>query len=91
LQIIDKIDVDEIKLENKMEREIMRYRKFYYGVLNQDGKIEKRPIDVDIKNYAKYVLVEGSRDEKREILNCLRSKLELKDKTLYLKITGKNK
>ena len=72
-----------------MEREIMRYRKFYYGVLNQDGKIEKRPIDVDIRNYAKYVLIEGSRDEKREILNCLRSKLELKDKTLYLKITGK--
>jgi len=89
LEIIDKIDVDEIKLEDKMEREIMRYRKFYYGVLNQDGKIEKRPIDVDIRNYAKYVLVEGSRDEKREILNCIRSKLELKDKTVYLKITGK--
>ena len=89
LEIIDKIDVDEIKLETKMEREIMRYRKFYYGVLNQVGKIEKRPIDVDIRNYAKYVLIEGSRDEKREILNCLRSKLELKDKTLYLKITGK--
>lgn len=65
----------------------MRYRKFSYGVLGQETKFDKRPIEVDIRNYAKYLLTEGSKDEKRELLSCLRSHIEIKDKMLYLKVS----
>ena len=40
--------------------------------------------DLDIKNYAKYILKEGTDLEKREMLGCLRDKMMLSDKKVYL-------
>ncbi|MBU1164637.1 hypothetical protein KKA15_03685 [Patescibacteria group bacterium] len=40
---------------------------------------------VDIKEYAKYLLTEGTKDEKREILTCLKTELHLKNQKVYLK------
>ena len=87
--VIDKIDIDEIGTKGKILREVQRYRKFSYQVLNQESNLNRRTIDIDIRNYAKYILAEGSKDEKRELLLCLRSRLEIKDRTVYLKIQGK--
>jgi DNA invertase Pin-like site-specific DNA recombinase len=89
LRLIDKIDIDEIGTKEKIIQEVQRYRKFSYGVLNQETDFNQRPINVDIRNYAKYILTEGSKDEKRELLSCLRSRLEIKEKTVYLKFQGK--
>ncbi len=83
LHLIDKIDIDEIGAKEKIQREVARYRKFSYGVLGQETEFDKRPIEVDIRNYAKYILSEGSKDEKRELLSCLRSRVEIKNKMIY--------
>lgn len=40
--------------------------------------------DTDIRNYAKYILKEGSVTEKRELLENLRSRIIYKDKVLTL-------
>jgi len=69
---------------------VARYRKFSYGILGQDINFERRPIDIDTRNYAKYILMEGSKDEKRELLKYLRSRIELKDKIIYLNLSVKN-
>lgn len=89
LYLIDKVDLDELEAQDQIKREVARYRKFSYGILGQDINFEKRPIDVDIRNYAKYILAEGSKDEKRELLICLKSRLELKNKLVTLKFGGK--
>ncbi len=88
LGIMDKIDVDEIGAQEQIKNEVMRYRKFAYGVLGQENGLTARSIDVDIRNYAKYILTEGSKEEKRELLKCLKSRLELKEKSVYLNITA---
>ena len=80
LEIIDKIDIDEISAQDKIRKEVMRFRKFSYGVLGQETEFDKRPLEVDIRNYAKYILADGTKDDKRELLGCLRSRLEIKDK-----------
>jgi len=49
-----------------------------------DKKEKNQHKDVDIRNYAKYILKEGNIYEKRELLECLKSKLVLKDKVLRL-------
>ena len=64
----------------------MRFRKFSYGVLGQETEFDKRPFEVDIRNYAKYILADGTKDDKRELLGCLRSRLEIKNKGIYLKV-----
>ena len=38
--------------------------------------------DIDIRNYAKYILREGQDVEKRELLGCLRGKILLKNKVI---------
>jgi hypothetical protein len=40
--------------------------------------------EIDIKNYAKYLLREGTIVEKRDLLECLKSKLILLDKKINL-------
>jgi hypothetical protein len=51
------------------------------GVFNKKSQHE----DVDLKTYAKYILKEGSNEEKRELMGCLDSKVVVKDKKLSLK------
>jgi len=49
----------------KFEEEIKRYNKFHRGVLGISSNSTKHK-DIDLKTYAKYILKEGSNDEKRE-------------------------
>lgn len=90
LQIIDKIDIDEFTAKEKIQREIEKYRQFSYSVLGRETEFDKKSLETDTRNYAKYILKNGSRDEKRELLSCLRSKLEIKDRIVYLRIGGDN-
>lgn len=86
LGLIDKIDIDEIGMRQKIEYEIGKYRQFSYTVLGKETEFDNRPIEADIRNYTKHVLRNGTRDEKRELLSCLRGRIEIKDKEISLKI-----
>jgi hypothetical protein len=52
------------------------------GVLGM--KTKDRKADVDTREYAKYLLKEGTITEKRELLSCLKSKVVLKDRKISL-------
>lgn len=83
LKIIDKIDLDRSGIKKKLEAEIERHKKFHSGIM---GKAEEtyHAKDADIRNYAKYLLNEGSMFEKRDLLTCLKSKIVLKDKKILI-------
>lgn len=84
IKIIDKVDIDRISTINKMKQEIERFKKFNATILKMDNQDKIKMPEVDIKEYAKYLLKEGSRDEKREILACLKTELFLKNQKVYL-------
>jgi len=83
VQLMDKIDIDEIGIKEKIKAEVERFKKFQQSVLGIREKSEVK--DIDIRNYAKYLLREGTVIEKRELLGCLKSKLLLLDKTITLR------
>jgi hypothetical protein len=59
------------------------HKRFQSGLLGQ--KVEKvKADDIDIRNYAKYLLREGSIWEKRELLECLKSKIQLGEKKISI-------
>ena len=82
IKLMDTVDLDELGVRGRIEEEIKRFNKFRSGVLGH--KQEKVTIDVDIRNYTKYLLKEGTLIEKRELLFFLKSKLILKDKKIIL-------
>ncbi len=83
IKIVDKVNVDEIGLKVKMEEEIKRFNIFQRSILNTKEKFELPKATV-VKNYLKYILKEGSKTEKREVLGNLRSRISYKDKELTL-------
>jgi len=82
IELMDKIDLDDLGVRTKIEQEISRFNKFRIGVLGQKNKIHTT--EIDVRNYAKYLLREGTIYEKRELLSFLKSKLLLKDKKIVL-------
>ena len=83
LKILDKVNINELGMRQRLEDEIARFNIFQRSVLGSTDKI-KNTQDTDIKNYAKYLLKEGSVSEKRELLGNLRSRITYKDKVLTL-------
>lgn len=80
--VVGRIDLDEIGIKEKIKEEVARFKKFQQVVL---GKRETITIDdIDIRNYAKYLLREGTDTEKRELLGCLKGKITLQEKSIHL-------
>lgn len=79
---MDRVDLDELGIRSRIKDEIARFNKFRTGVLGH--KQEKTSVDVDVRNYAKYLLKEGTLVEKRELLSCMKNKLVLREKKICL-------
>jgi hypothetical protein len=83
LKILDKVNINELGMRQRLEDEISRFNIFQRSVLGSTDKV-KAPKETDIRNYAKYILKEGSVSEKRELLGNLRSRIKYQDKILTL-------
>ncbi|MFH1171911.1 MAG: recombinase family protein [bacterium] len=79
LRTVDKLPLNQITAREKLQQEMERFRRFTESVLG-DSLIKTRIGHIDLRSFAKYILQEGSREEKRELLSCLKTKLYLKDR-----------
>jgi len=86
IKLMDKIDLNETGVQIKFEDELKRYNRFHKGVLGIKGKGAEHQ-DINLRDYAKYVLHEGSNEEKRELMGCFRSNISLKNKGIWLEAT----
>lgn len=84
VKILDEINLDELGIQGQFKEEVERYYKFSKGVLGIANKDFEKQREVDIRNYAKYLLKEGSVLEKRELLSNLQSKLVLENRRIIL-------
>jgi hypothetical protein len=83
-KILDRIDLNQTGIQRKLEDELRRYRKFNSGVLGTKADATTAGREVDLRTYAKYILREGTNEEKRELMGCLKTKLILTEKKLSL-------
>jgi DNA invertase Pin-like site-specific DNA recombinase len=82
-EIIDRVDLDKSGIRQKLEAEIERHKKFHSSIMGKP-KEEYFVKNTDVRNYAKYLLTEGSIFEKRDLLACLRSKISIRGKVVTL-------
>jgi site-specific DNA recombinase len=81
-KLLDQININEIGMRDKIKTEVSRIKKFQQSVLGLKQEIQVNAVDV--RNYAKFILKDGSIEEKRELLSCFKSKILLKEKCIYL-------
>lgn len=80
--LIDSLDIDRLGLKKKLESEVARFNKFQHLTHTNDDTADFPKLD--IKVYAKYLLQEGSSEEKRELLALLKSKISINDRQITL-------
>lgn len=77
LKMLDTISLDQVKLNTKLNAEIQKFKKLQAMFL---GKKKTEKIEtIDVRDYARFVLTEGTVLEQRSVLECVSSNLELKN------------
>ena len=75
--MIDTLNINKVKLTTKLDIEIQKFKKLQAMFL---GKKKTENIEtIDLKDYAKFVLRDGSVLEQRSVLECISSELALKN------------
>lgn len=83
--LIDKLTIDELGVRGQIDLEVDRLYRFHRDVIGNPGGYENNEQrDIDTKTYMKYLLKEGTIEEKRHVLLNLKSRIIVKDKELYL-------
>lgn len=81
--LIEDLDIVALPMREKITHEVQRIKKFYALMFNEKTQIHVK--NIDIRNYAKFILQEGSIGEKREFLGCLKNDILLENKRLRLR------
>ena len=80
--LIDDLDIQVVPMKEKIASEIRRFKLFQQMLVGTKAQIAVK--DIDIRNYAKFILQEGVIEEKRELLKCLKSQIKLINKAIIL-------
>jgi site-specific DNA recombinase len=80
--LIDDLDIQIVPMKEKISNEVRRFKLFQQMLTGTKAQMAVK--DIDIRNYAKFILQEGNIDEKREFFRCLNSDILLKDKVISL-------
>ncbi len=82
LDMVDTLNINKVELTAKLDVEIQKFKKLQAMFLGKKKTEKIEPID--LKDYTKFVLKEGSPLEQRSILECISSELILKNKVIKL-------
>lgn len=77
IKIMDQIDLNQTGVQHKFEEELKRYNKFNRGVLGIRNQIKDHEA-LDLRTYAKYILRDGTNEEKRELMGCFKSQIKIR-------------
>lgn len=81
-KVIDQVEINDLGMRMKLEEEIKRFNRLQRLATKGTPKYSINEDDIATREYAKYVLRDGTPLEKRELLGHLRSRLVLKDKKI---------
>ena len=82
-KLIDGVDLNETSIKKKVEAEVVRYKKFHRSLLGEGSDMAVN--DIDVKEYVKFLLKDGSLEEKRDIISCFKSPIMFKSNGVSLK------
>ncbi len=88
LEMLDDIDINTISVWDSLKEEIRRYNLFQSQLLKKDSRDVVSAKQINLREYMKYMISNGSKDEKREILGMIQADIILKEKKVYIEKSG---
>lgn len=82
LKMLNTIGLDQVKLNVKLNTEIQKFKKLQAMFLGKKKTEKIEPID--IRDYARFVLSEGSVLEQRSVLECIKNELVMKNGNIFI-------
>ncbi len=84
LDMVDTLDVNTISLSDTLKEEIRRYNLFQSQLLKKDSRDVVSVKQINLREFMRYIIANGSKDEKREILAMIQADILLKEKQIYV-------
>lgn len=84
IEIVDKIDINQVGMKARLEKEIAKYGEFRSKVLGLSDEEKIKQSRLDLRSYMKYILEKGSIEEKREFMQSFTSHLILINKRVVI-------
>lgn len=84
LDMVDSLDINTISLSDTLKEEIRRYNLFQSQLLKKDSRDVVSVKQINLREFMRYIIANGSKDEKREILAMIQADILLKDKQVYV-------
>lgn len=79
-KMVSTLDLNEVQINEKLNLEIKKFKKLQAMFLGKENTAEIQK--VDLRNYLKFILKDGTQLEKRSVLGCIKSNLVLNDRIL---------
>ena len=85
-KMIDKVDIDELAAVERIKQEIERLTKMISSLGGHlaTAKVAEIMPDIDVYACAKYILKEGTKEEKRDLIQHINSQMSLRDGVIAL-------
>lgn len=81
LKLLGSLTIEEIENKEALHNELDRFRRLSSAVLGYTDNAGQAA-EINLHNFAKYILSEGTRAEKRALIACLNQTIYLKNKEL---------
>lgn len=85
LKLLSSLTIEEIASKETLHNELDRFRRLSSAVLGYGSSSEQQP-EINLHNFAKYILLQGTTAEKRALVACLNQTIYLKNKELTTQI-----
>jgi hypothetical protein len=76
------MELKTVQLSEKVKYEVNRFKKLQNMFLGKKTSVDIQ--NIDLRDYMKFVLKEGSILDKRLILDCIKSEIVLRDRKICL-------
>ena len=84
LEMMDDIDINTVSVSDSLNEEIRRYNIFQSQLLKKDSRDIIIAKKINLREYMKYIIANGSKDEKREVLSMIQADIILTDKIVWV-------
>ncbi len=85
LGLLSGLTIEQIESQEALHNELDKFRRLSSAVLGYSGSAEQQS-EINLHNFAKYILTEGTTAEKRALVSCIQATIYLRNKELFVEL-----